>query len=82
MQTAVGFRAVVGFPLHISSTDQMARVFRVIPTTQQYDWGKKGRDSIVAQLAQAYQAHGLEIVDGSPYAEVRSLSTVKGLERP
>jgi len=65
--------------------DQMAtttRVFKIIPTTQQYDWGKKGRESIVAQLAQVYQAQGLEIADGSPYAEVRSLSTEKGFATP
>lgn len=51
-------------------------VFKIVPTTQQYDWGKKGRDSTVAQLSQAYEAQGFNIVDGSPYAEVRLLSNL------
>jgi mannose-6-phosphate isomerase len=43
-------------------------VFKVVPTTQQYDWGKKGRSSSVAQFADAYN---IKIDDGSPYAEVQ-----------
>ena len=47
-------------------------VFKVVPTTQQYDWGKKGRSSSVAQFADAYKSQGFKIDDESPYAEVRT----------
>lgn len=53
--------------------DTGTRVFKILPTTQGYDWGKKGRNSTVAQLAQAYQT---QIAEDSPYAEVLSLSTL------
>ncbi|KAH9479108.1 Mannose-6-phosphate isomerase [Psilocybe cubensis] len=45
-------------------------VFKIIPTTQQYDWGKIGKDSKVAQFASASQIPGFAIDEGSPYAEL------------
>ena len=44
-------------------------VFKIIPTTQQYDWGKIGRTSKIAQLASSRDL-GLTIDDAQPYAEV------------
>lgn len=44
----------------------MATVFKIIPTTQQYDWGKIGWDSKVAQLAPL----DVSIDEAAPYAEV------------
>jgi mannose-6-phosphate isomerase len=49
-------------------------VFKIVPTTQQYDWGKRDHSSIVAQLSLAYQAQGFKIADGTPYAEVNGFS--------
>ena len=34
-------------------------VFPIVPTTQQYDWGKRGLESKVAQLAQKAETPGL-----------------------
>ncbi|KAF9497861.1 mannos-6-phosphate isomerase [Pleurotus eryngii] len=57
----------------------MAPVFKIIPTTQKYDWGKIGRDSKVAQLAPS----DVSINEDAPYAElwmgthVKSPSTVQ-----
>ena len=46
-------------------------VFKIIPTTQQYDWGKVGLDSKVAQFAVASKIPGFELDEDTPYAEVR-----------
>ena len=45
-------------------------VFTITPTAQQYDWGKVGLESKVAQFA---KATNVETIDESkPYAEVSS----------
>jgi mannose-6-phosphate isomerase len=45
-------------------------VFLLTPTTQQYDWGKLGNSSKVAQLASAAQLPGFVLLEDTPYAEV------------
>ncbi|KAF8900885.1 mannose-6-phosphate isomerase [Gymnopilus junonius] len=45
-------------------------VFKLVPTTQQYDWGKVGKSSKVAQFAAASQIPGFTIDEGMPYAEL------------
>ncbi|KAF9078462.1 mannos-6-phosphate isomerase [Rhodocollybia butyracea] len=46
-------------------------VFKIIPTTQQYDWGKVGSKSVVAQLAASSQVNTEFTLDESkPYAEL------------
>ena len=47
-----------------------APVFKIIPTTQKYDWGKKGLSSKVAQFAVASKIPGFALDEESPYAEV------------
>ena len=47
-----------------------APVFKIIPTTQQYDWGKFGLSSKVAQFAAASKIPGFELDENTPYAEV------------
>lgn len=47
-----------------------APVFKIIPTTQQYDWGKKGSSSKVAQFASKSQVPGFKLDEDTPYAEV------------
>ena len=44
-------------------------VFKILPTTQKYDWGKSGLTSKVAQFISQPQ-FAVEIDEGSPYAEV------------
>jgi hypothetical protein len=46
-------------------------VFKVIPTTQQYDWGKLGSNSKVAQFAAASSLPAFSVNESLPYAEVR-----------
>ena len=48
-----------------------APVFKLIPTTQKYDWGKKGLESKVAQFAAAASVPGFALEHDAPYAEVR-----------
>jgi len=45
-------------------------VFRVTPTIQNYDWGKKGNDSKVAELASGAGIPGFTLNESTPYAEV------------
>ncbi|TDL29005.1 mannose-6-phosphate isomerase [Rickenella mellea] len=45
-------------------------VFPIIPTTQQYDWGKIGLQSKVAQFSKASSAEKLSIDEKAPYAEL------------
>lgn len=45
-------------------------VFKIAPTTQQYDWGKIGSSAKVAQFAAASKLPGFTIDESSPYAEV------------
>ena len=48
----------------------VAQVFSLIPTVQQYDWGKIGLESKVAQFANASKATDFELDENKPYAEV------------
>ena len=49
----------------------MSKVFKIIPTTQQYDWGKQGQQSKVYQLALSSQIPGFQQLDeAKPYAEL------------
>ena len=45
-------------------------VFKIIPTTQKYDWGKIGTTSKVAQFAAASRIPGFTLDEKAPYAEV------------
>jgi len=47
-------------------------IFKIIPTTQQYDWGKIGSNAKVAQFAAASRLPGFSIDESAPYAEVRN----------
>lgn len=47
-------------------------VFKIIPGIQSYDWGKKGSDSLAAQLAEE-GIPGFQIDENKPYAEVRDV---------
>ncbi|KAK7062864.1 Mannose-6-phosphate isomerase [Paramarasmius palmivorus] len=48
----------------------MSTVFKIVPTTQQYDWGKHGSSSKVAQLASASQIPNFSLDESKPYAEL------------
>lgn len=48
-------------------------VFRIIPTIQNYDWGKKGNDSKVAEFAPGAGICGFTLNQSAPYAEVGDL---------
>jgi mannose-6-phosphate isomerase len=45
-------------------------IFQITPTIQNYDWGKIGASSKVAQLASASKITGFSLADGKHYAEV------------
>ncbi|KAF5316311.1 hypothetical protein D9619_006837 [Psilocybe cf. subviscida] len=45
-------------------------VFKITPTTQQYDWGKTGKGSKVAEFAAASKVPGFSIDEHAPYAEL------------
>ena len=53
----------------------MSAVFKLIPTTQKYDWGKIGLSSKVAQYAAACKLPGFMLDENSPYAEVSHAPT-------
>jgi mannose-6-phosphate isomerase len=48
-------------------------VLKIVPTTQQYDWGKVGKNSKVALFAAA-GLPGFKLDEETPYAEVCSSS--------
>ena len=48
----------------------MSSVFRIIPTVQGYDWGKRGSKSKVAQLAVSSKLPDFQLDENAPYAEV------------
>lgn len=50
-------------------------VFKITPTAQQYEWGKVGRSSKVAQFAAASKVPDFALDENSPYAEVRRRTT-------
>ena len=45
-------------------------VFKIVPTIQQYDWGRLGKESKVAQFAGAAGVPDFTVDDAKPYAEV------------
>ncbi|KAG6840827.1 hypothetical protein C0991_004050 [Blastosporella zonata] len=45
-------------------------VFKIAPTTQQYDWGKTGSSAKVAQFAASSKLPGFTINESAPYAEL------------
>lgn len=45
-------------------------VFGIIPTIQNYDWGKKGKDSKVAEFAPGAGICGFTLNQSAPYAEL------------
>ncbi|KIL62126.1 hypothetical protein M378DRAFT_187424 [Amanita muscaria Koide BX008] len=47
-----------------------APVFKITPTIQQYDWGKVGKSSKVAQLAESSNLPGFTVKEAQPYAEL------------
>ena len=51
----------------------MTAVFKLIATTQKYDWGKIGLSSKVAQYAAACKLPGFTLDEKAPYAEVSTL---------
>ena len=51
----------------------MTAVFKIIPTTQKYDWGKIGLSSKVAQYATAAKLPGFTLDGNAPYAEVSNV---------
>ena len=46
-------------------------VFKIVPTVQQYDWGKLGTSSKVAVFAQSAGISDFYVDESKPYAEVR-----------
>jgi mannose-6-phosphate isomerase len=46
------------------------QVFKIVPTVQQYDWGKVGTSSKVAVYAQSAGISGFQVDESKPYAEV------------
>ena len=55
----------------------MAAVFKIIPTTQKYDWGKIGLSSKVAQYAVACKLPDFTLDANAPYAEVSTPASPK-----
>jgi mannose-6-phosphate isomerase len=49
------------------------KVFKIVPTVQQYDWGKLGTSSKVAVFAQSAGIPDFHVDESKPYAEVRVL---------
>jgi mannose-6-phosphate isomerase len=48
-------------------------VFKIVPTIQQYDWGKLGKNSKVSQFAES-SVPGFTLDDTKPYAEVNPIA--------
>ena len=46
------------------------QVLKIIPTVQQYDWGKLGSSSKVAVFAQSAGLSDFHVDETKPYAEV------------
>ncbi|KAK7691483.1 hypothetical protein QCA50_004882 [Cerrena zonata] len=57
------------FSIYTTST-MASPVFKIIPTTQKYDWGKIGTSSKVAQFAEASRIPGFTLDKQAPYAEL------------
>ncbi|KAG6885750.1 hypothetical protein C0993_010261 [Termitomyces sp. T159_Od127] len=56
-------------------------VFKIAPTTQQYDWGKIGSTAKVAQFAAASKLPGFTVDESVPYAELWMGTHVKSPSR-
>ncbi|KAF5379471.1 hypothetical protein D9615_006550 [Tricholomella constricta] len=63
------FRRFIHLPTQ-SSMASTSPVFKIAPTTQEYDWGKVGRSAKVAQFAAASKLPGFAINDSATYAEL------------
>ena len=59
-------------PTTIMSSKQ-GNLMRLCGSIQEYDWGKTGLSSKVAQFAAASKIPGFELHENAPYAEVRHL---------
>ena len=46
------------------------QVFKIVPTVQQYDWGKVGTSSKVAVFAQSAGIADFQVDESKSYAEV------------
>jgi mannose-6-phosphate isomerase len=46
------------------------QAFKIVPTVQQYDWGKVGASSKVAVFAQSAGISEFSVDESKPYAEV------------
>jgi hypothetical protein len=57
-----------------SIMSHLTQVFKIVPTIQQYDWGKHGTDSKVAVFAQSAGLAGFHVDESKPYAEVSVLN--------
>ena len=49
---------------------RLMQVFKIVPTVQQYDWGKLGSSSKVAVFAQSAGLSNFHVDEAKPYAEV------------
>jgi Phosphomannose isomerase type I len=52
----------------------LTQVFKIVPTIQQYDWGKLGTGSKVAVFAQSAGLADFHVDESKPYAEVSVLN--------
>lgn len=57
------------------------QVFKIVPTVQQYDWGKLGTSSKVAVFAQSAGISDFHVDESKPYAEVRVYTMNPSIER-
>jgi len=57
------------------------QVFKIVPTVQQYDWGKLGTSSKVAIFAQSAGIAEFHVDESKPYAEVRAYAMNRCIER-
>lgn len=57
------------------------QVFKIVPTVQQYDWGKLGTSSKVAVFAQSAGISDFHVDESKPYAEVRVYMMNTSIER-
>ncbi|CAG9989241.1 unnamed protein product [Clonostachys byssicola] len=46
------------------------RIFQLLGTCNNYDWGKKGRNSLAARMCEKATPAGFEIKDDEPYSEM------------
>ncbi|CAG9955533.1 unnamed protein product [Clonostachys rosea f. rosea IK726] len=46
------------------------RIFQLVGTCNNYDWGKKGRNSLAARMCEKATPAGFEIKDDEPYSEM------------